>query len=95
MSLFIAECRSKVDMNKSLEFPQEHFVELKGLSPHFVGRITVYQDRKKFNLEIDIVQTESGKIYNHVQSLFGEDEVQDALASAVQHLKNYLDRKKH
>jgi hypothetical protein len=82
-------------MNKTSEFPQEHFVELKGLSPHFVGRITVYEDRTKFNLEIDIVQTESGKIYNHVDSLYGEEEVQDALASAVQVLKNYLDSKKH
>lgn len=81
-------------MNKTYEFPQEHFVELKALSPYFVGRITVYQEGTGFNLDVDIIQAESGKIYNHVDRLYGEDELQDALASAVQLMKNYLDSKK-
>ena len=34
--------------------PQEHFIELRGLSHEFVGRLTIYQQGILFNLEIDI-----------------------------------------
>lgn len=81
-------------MHYGKEFPQEHFVELKGLSPFLVGRISVYlTEKKKFNLEVDIIQKESGKIFNHVNSTFEQDDLQDALASSVQILKNFLDSK--
>lgn len=79
----------------SIEFPQEHMIELKGLSPFLVGRITIYQQEEKYNVEIDIVQNESGKIYNHVKSMYGEDEPREALDMAVQHLKDFLDSKLH
>ena len=71
-------------------FPQEHLVELRGLSPALVGRIVVYKDKKNLNLEIDIIQSDSGKIYNHVKSLYGEEDLKEALALAVQNLKNFL-----
>jgi hypothetical protein len=75
------------------EYPQDFYIELKGLSPDFVGRISIYKDGTKYNLEIDIVQNESGKIYSHVKSLFGETDPRDAIDSSVQILKTFLDSK--
>lgn len=77
------------------DFPQEHYIELTGLSPHFVGRIVIFKQEELFNVEIDIVQNESGKIYNHVKSLYQQPEPREALDTAVQHLKNYLQSKLH
>lgn len=75
------------------EFPQEHFIELRGLSPDFVGRIAIYQQGKTFQTEIDIVQTESGKIYSHVKSLYDGDDARDMLDLSVHYLKHFLTRK--
>ncbi|MAX67040.1 MAG: hypothetical protein QF441_16065 [Bacteriovoracaceae bacterium] len=75
-------------------FPQEHFIELVGLSPFLVGRITLFQQENLFNVEVDIIQSESGKIYNHVKSLYNQDDARDALDMSVQYLKDYLDAKK-
>lgn len=84
-----------MNINSDYTFPLEHFVELSALSPHLIGRIVVFKDLKKLNIEIDIVQTESGKIYKHVKSIYGEEDLQDALASSIQILKNFLISKKH
>ena len=94
MSWFIAPVSTILVKNLQSDFPQEHLVELSGLSPHYVGRITIYQDRLKYNIEVDIIQSESGKIYSHVKSRFGEEDVKDSLAGAVQDLKNFLDSKR-
>ena len=75
------------------QYPIEHMIELKGLSPFLVGRITIFKQESGFNVEIDIIQNESGKIYNHVRSLYGEAEPREALDLAVQYLKNFLDNK--
>lgn len=72
---------------------KEYYVELNGLSPHFVGRITLYPHGSNFNVEIDIVQSETGKIYNHVKSLHNQSDSRDAVDLAVYHLKKYLDSK--
>jgi hypothetical protein len=79
----------------SNEFPQEHLIELSGISPFLVGRIQIFKQYNLFNVEIDIIQVESGKIHNHVKSLYNQDDARDALDSSVQVLKNYLDQIKH
>lgn len=71
-------------------FPQEFFVRLHGLDEHLKGRITLYQGVHGFDLEIDIVQKESGKIYNHVKSMYNESDAREAIDMAVQYLKDYL-----
>lgn len=76
-------------------FPQEHMIELNGLSPFLMGRITIFKHDTNYNVEIDIIQSESGKIYNHVRSLYGQPEVREALDLSVQYLKDYLDSKLH
>ena len=77
-------------MQISNNLPQEFFVQIKGLEDHLKGRITLYQGIKGFDLEIDIVQSESGKIYNHVKSMYNHEDPRDAIDMAVQHLKDYL-----
>ena len=74
-------------------FPQEYFIRLHGLDPHFVGRITLYQGSNGVDVEIDIVQKDSGKIYNHVKSLYNQDEARESVDIAVQYLQDYLSSK--
>ncbi len=76
-------------------YPQEHLIELSGLSPYLVGRIVIMEMDSVYNVEIDIIQNESGKIYNHVRSIFNEPDPREALDLSVQYLKDYLDLKKH
>ena len=83
-------------MRVSTEYPQEHLIELLGLSPSFVGRITLYkQNNGNIDAEIDIVQSESGKIYSHVRSLYNHSDARDLLDLCVHYLKLFLDSKKH
>ncbi len=77
------------------EFPQEHLIELSGLSPFLVGRIVIFEQATLFNVEIDLVQKETGKIFNHVKSMFNCDDPREALDLAVQYLKDFLDSKKN
>ena len=75
------------------EFPQEHYIELRGLSPAFVGRIMLHQQGKNFQSEIDIVQSETGKIYSHVKSLYDNDDARDLLDLSVHYLKQFITKK--
>ena len=81
-------------MVMSNHFPQEHFLRLGHLDPYFKGRIIIYQGPGGYDLEIDIVQSETGKIYNHVKSMYNQDDPREALDSAVQCLRDYLHSKK-
>jgi hypothetical protein len=72
-------------------FPQEHFVELKGLSHFLVGRIVVDKGHRGFDAQIDIIQVESGKIYNHVAILYGQMDAKEALDLGVHQLKKFLE----
>jgi hypothetical protein len=74
-------------------FPQEHLVELKGLSPFLVGRIVIHKNGALYDAEIDIIQSESGKIYNHVEIVYGQFDPREALDLGVHHLRNYLIKK--
>lgn len=74
-------------------FPKEHFIEIVN-EPDFLGRITINKIREKFNSEIDIVQSESRKIFKHVTIIYNKDEYQDALDSSVQLLAKFLRNEK-
>lgn len=78
------------------EFPQEHLIELVGLSPDFVGRIVLYRvNDLNYDAEIDIVQSETGKIYAHVKSIHNQTDPRDLLDISVHHLKKFVEPKKH
>ena len=75
-----------------MNFPQEHYIELKGLSPNIVGRIVIAENFGKFNAEVDLVLQESGKIYQHVTVLYAQEDARESLDLAVHYLKKYLDK---
>ena len=72
---------------------EEHFIELKGLSPYLVGRIGITTYGENYNVEVDIIHTESGKIFNHVIILYNESDKREALNLGVHHLQKFLDAK--
>lgn len=76
--------------NPKEEFPKEEFIELRGLSPELVGRITVHQNQGRFDAEVDIVLAESGKIFKHVGMLYKEEDGREALTMGIHRLKRYL-----
>lgn len=75
-------------------YPQEHYIKLNGVSDFLVGRVVIFDQGFSYNVEIDIVQNESGKIHNHVKSLYNESDPREVLDLAVQYLKDFLDSKK-
>lgn len=75
------------------DYPKEYFIELGGLSPYLVGRVSVFKLTSSYNVEIDIIQNESGKIFNHVKSLYNQSSEREAVDLSVHHLKQYLDSK--
>lgn len=75
------------------EFPQSFYVKIDGLYPDYEGRIEVYQDGNSYNIEIDIVQNESGKIYTHVKSLYGIADVRDGVDFSMDLLNKFLQSK--
>jgi hypothetical protein len=72
---------------------EEHLIELKGLSPFLIGRVCIMQHGDLFNVEVDIIQSESGKIFNHVKILYNESDKRDALNLGVHHLQQFLNSK--
>jgi len=74
-------------------FPKELIIELKGLSPELVGRIVVFRNGKLFDVEVDIVQSESGKIYNHIAIIYKQDDSRDAISAGLSHMQSYLNKK--
>ena len=78
----------------SKDYPKEEYIELRGLSPELVGRISIHQNQHKnqnlFDAEIDIVLSESGKIYKHIDILYKLEDEREALNLAIHRLKKYL-----
>ncbi|MCO4753831.1 MAG: hypothetical protein KC478_05090 [Bacteriovoracaceae bacterium] len=76
--------------NHKTEYPIEEFVELRGLSPELVGRISVNKNQAFFDAEVDIVLSESGKIYKHIEIIYKLEDEREALTMGVHRLKKYL-----
>lgn len=77
-------------LNKSIEYPNENFIELNGLSPYLEGRIIVNQTDIGFDAEVDIILSESGKIYKHITVLYSQSDHREALDQGYRELKKYL-----
>lgn len=73
------------------QFPKDFFVQISG-DEFRIGRIVVNKNSKGFNAEIDIVQKDSMKIWQHVEILHNFDDENEALENAVQRLSNFLKR---
>jgi hypothetical protein len=77
-----------MDDNRMEEYPQDYFVKIEN-EEHHIGRITLNKV-KSFNVEIDIVQKESKKIFQHVDILFDIEDKTEAIDSGVQVLAKFL-----
>jgi hypothetical protein len=71
------------------EYPQDFFIEING-DDYRVGRLTLSLLTQAFSVEIAIVQKESKKIVHHVETLYGISDRDEALASGVQRLSQFL-----
>lgn len=68
------------------QYPVEKLVEFTN-DPFFLGRIVVHKVKELFHVEVDVVQTESHKIYRHIGSLYGFDDFADALEMGYRELR--------
>ena len=75
-------------------YPQEVFIKLENNHDQFVGRITLNKSREKFHVEVDILFSESKKIYIHVGSLYNFPDSRDGVEQGVQLLAKFVRGKK-
>ena len=71
------------------EYPKDFFVRLEN-DEYREGRISVNKLNSEFMAEIDIVQKESRKIWQHVKSIYSCPTEHDALEDASYLLGKYL-----
>ena len=76
-------------MNGKIEYPPDFFVNIDN-DQHRLGRITLNLHSDGFVVEIDIVQKESRKIWQHVDTIYKLEQADDALQTAVQRLSQFL-----
>jgi hypothetical protein len=77
-------------LNIPNEYPCEHFIELKGLSPYLEGRLTINKTEIGFDTDVDIILSESGKIYKHITVLYNSSDFREALDLGYHALKKHL-----
>lgn len=73
----------------SSPFPKELFFPLEN-EPYFLGRLTINQILEEYSVEIDIVNTESKKIFYHVDMLFRRQNYEDAVQEGIDCLSKFL-----
>jgi hypothetical protein len=72
-----------------MSYPKEYFIELTD-NKTLLGRILVTKTQKKFMIELDLVLTESRKIYKHLETFFSMDDEDEVLSLAVSKLRDYF-----
>jgi hypothetical protein len=85
-----SEEKTLSQLNIPTEFPSEHFIELKGLSPYLSGRLTINKTDIGYDTDVDIVLSESGKIYKHITVLYNSSDFREALDLGYHALKKHL-----
>ncbi len=75
------------------EYPIDYFVPLNG-QEYLLGRITLNKANRGahdvFNVEIDLVQRESKKIWRHVENLYHIPDEREAIELAMQKLSEFV-----
>jgi hypothetical protein len=77
------------------EYPKDFIVELKGLSPYIVGRVSVSFDGLHYDCETDIVFSETGKIYTHISIRRTLEDEKEAFDQGLHDLKMHMRKKQH
>ncbi len=75
------------------ELPKDFFLEIEN-NENFLGRITLNLDRGKYTCEIAIVQRESKKIFQYIDTVYGFEDGRDALDQSVMIMGKYLKMQK-
>ncbi len=74
-----------------MEYPHEILIQLEA-DENFVGRITLNKLSATFNVEVDIINIESRKIFRHVGMLYKIYEHDEAVEVGVQLLSDFLNK---
>ena len=77
-----------MQMNKDI-YPKEFFVKLSE-EEFRIGRITVNKNSRGFTAEVDIVQKETMKIWQHIEFLQHYEDEHEAMEMGVQKLSFFL-----
>ena len=72
------------------EYPIEKYIELEN-NPYLLGRLSVNQVKNNFNCEVDIINRESHKIFRHVDIVYHQPTLEEAIIVGVQRLRKYLE----
>ena len=75
--------------NEIKEFPLEHFLPIDN-EPFFLCRVSIFPVKQKFISELDIVQKESLKIHKHVETLYHQENIEEALNNGIETLARFL-----
>lgn len=70
-------------------FPHEIYIDIEN-EPFFKGRIIVNKVSRGFQAEIDIVSTESQRIFKHVGQVYEPLDAEEAVDSAIYKLAQFL-----
>jgi hypothetical protein len=77
------------------QFPQEFFIPIEG-EERREGRIIVYKGREEcFSVDIDIVQKNGKKIWQHVDRIYNLEARDEIIQLAVQKLSWFLSGSKY
>lgn len=71
------------------ELPKDFFLEIEN-NENFLGRVTLNIDRGKFTTEIAIVQRESKKIFQYIDTISGYEDPREILDQSVLVIGKYL-----
>lgn len=75
-------------------YPKTHYVTIENLKPYYQGRITISKLGNKYNSQIDLVQTETGKIFEHIADIYAIEDHREALDLSMYKLQLYLKKSK-
>jgi hypothetical protein len=75
----------------SLEFPLELFIELKG-NPDLEGRLTITKTNRGFHVGVDLIFSESKKIFRSLGFVTGIEELEEARDRGFQELTMALNK---
>lgn len=70
-------------------FPHEVYVDIDN-EPYFKGRIIINKVSRGFQADIDIVSTESQRIFKHVGQVYEPLDAEEALDTAIYKLGEFL-----
>lgn len=78
----------------SMVYPKEFYIELVG-NDNLLGRLTVFQSKEAFSVEVDIVLKESKKIFKHIGIFHNQEIEQEAVDYGVLKLSHFLESVKN